>query len=146
MLQHDEVQAAGDLCIINKISTTSLLANDYSCIPESPQQRSKRLFYQPWIFGLLLLIYSFEFTSAFQPQCYSWLSLTPLSFFNYMTASIAKKGNLTRHLELRTWLSHGQHEPSCQLSASKVISFKSYCADTHMHTQTALITLPWQLK
>jgi len=90
----------------------------------------------PTALRLVLLIYSFQFRSAFAPRCRNWFSRFTLTF--------SWKGTLSlRDLEL--WpmtLTHVldvdkakmKHSAKC-LGQMKVISLESYCPDTDTHTR-----------
>jgi len=50
--------------------------------------------------------------------------------------------NFDYNLELRAWPGQGQDEPACQIP--KIIQFRSYCPDTHTHTEMIALTGPLQ--
>jgi len=68
--------------------------------------------------------------SAFQPRCHKLVFPSPLSLLNPTFDPILRPSNLR-------W---DQDKPMCQISRSKVISFKSYRPDTHRHARS--IALP----
>jgi len=73
-----------------------------------------------WIFAWLLLLCSFQLSSAFQPR--SAISAVPES--------------PTYDNDLRMSPRQRRREPACQISRSKV-KFKSYCPDTQICTSLA---------
>lgn len=77
----------------------------------------------------LLLIYSFSFSYVLRSRNGACVSSHNLRIWIKINTFFPWPYTLTYDLHLWTWLS--QHQPARQISRLKIISFASYCADTH---------------